>query len=152
VVKLVRLGLSPKGTVSPSITQNNPARSVAIIGGCSWLISESCRIGRQHDMGLLMGDPFSCPLFRAFGRRFRRWRMRSGALTSRRATSCCAAPPLTIRQMPQLPLITASSARTHPSLGIHACKRRSARVPRSVWFEHLSRTRRRDWLQAIGAW
>jgi hypothetical protein len=48
--------------------------------------------------------------------------------------------------------ITAASARTHPSPGIHACKRRSARVPRSVWREHLSPTRRRDWLRAIGAW
>ena len=47
---------------------------------------------------------------------------------------------------------TAASARTHPSPGIHACRRRSARVPRSVWREHLPRTRRRDWLQAIGAW
>ncbi len=74
----------------------------------------------------------------------------SGTITSRRATSCCAAQPLTIRRMRQR--ITAASARTHPSPGIHACRRRSARVPRSVWLEHLSRARRRDWLQAIGAW
>jgi hypothetical protein len=45
-----------------------------------------------------------------------------------------------------------SSARTRPSPGIHACKRRNARVPRLVLLEHLSRTRRRDCLQAIGAW
>jgi|GEM_PF-5164461 len=76
--------------------------------------------------------------------------VRLGAITSRRATSCCAAQPLTIRRMRQR--ITAASARTHPNPGIHACKWRSARVPRSVWPEHLSRTRRRDWLQAIGAW
>jgi len=54
--------------------------------------------------------------------------------------------------VPGNPLITASSARTRPSQGIHGCKRRSARVPRSVRLEHPSRTRRRDWLQAIGAW
>jgi len=57
-----------------------------------------------------------------------------------------------LSESPGNPLITASSARTRPSPGIHACKRRSARVPRLVWLEHLSRTRRRDWLQAIGAW
>jgi len=61
-----------------------------------------------------------------------------------------AVQPSTIRRMRQR--ITAASARTHPSPGIHACKRRSARVPRSVGLEHLSRTRRRDWRQAIGAW
>jgi hypothetical protein len=63
---------------------------------------------------------------------------------------CCAAQPLTIRRMRRR--ITAASARTRPSQGIHACKRRSARVPRSVWLEHPSRARRRDWLQAIDAW
>ena len=57
-----------------------------------------------------------------------------------------------LSESPGNPLITASSVRIHPSPGIHACKRRSARVPMSVWLEHLSRTRRRDWLQAIGAW
>ncbi len=36
-----------------------------------------------------------------------------------------------IRQVRQR--ITAASARTHPSLGIHACKRRSARVPKPTW-------------------
>ncbi len=46
-------------------------------------------------------------------------------LTSRRATSCRAEQPLTIRRMHQR--ITAASARTHPSPSIHACKRRSAR-------------------------
>ncbi len=50
------------------------------------------------------------------------------------------------------PRITAASARTRPSPSTRACKRRSARVPWSVWLEHLSLTRRRDWLQAIGAW
>jgi len=55
-----------------------------------------------------------------------------------------------IRRMRQL--ITAASAQTHPSPDIHACKWRSARVPRSVCPEPLSPTRRRDWLQSIGAW
>jgi hypothetical protein len=50
------------------------------------------------------------------------------------------------------PLITASSARTRPSPGIHACKRRSARVPKLTWLELRSPTRQRDWRQAIGAW
>src|SRR4030065_1170221 len=57
-----------------------------------------------------------------------------------------------LSESPGNPLITASSARTRPSPGIHACKRRSARVPRLVGLEHLLRTRRRDCLQAIGAW
>lgn len=47
---------------------------------------------------------------------------------------------------------TAASARIHPSPDIHACKRRGARVPSSVGLEPLWLTRRRDWLQAIGAW
>ena len=88
--------------------------------------------------------------FLLIARIIRQQTMSSGAITSRRATSRCAAQPLTIRRMRQR--ITAASARTHPSPGIHACRRRSARVPRSVWLEHLSRTRRLDWLQAIGAW
>jgi len=57
-----------------------------------------------------------------------------------------------LSESPGNPLITASSARTRPSPGFHACKRRSARVPRLVWLEPLWLTRRRDWLQAIGAW
>ena len=59
-------------------------------------------------------------------------------------------PPLSAS--PGNPIITVEAARTHPSPGIHACKRRNAWVPRSVWLEHLSRTHRWDWLQAIGAW
>ena len=58
----------------------------------------------------------------------------------------------TLSESPGKPLITAASARTRPSPGIQACKRRGARVPRLVWLEPLSRTRRRDWPQAIGAW
>lgn len=49
-------------------------------------------------------------------------------------------------------LVTASSARTRPNPGIRACKRRSARVPRSAWTEPPWRARHWDWLQAIGAW
>ena len=58
----------------------------------------------------------------------------------------------TLSGSPGNPLISASSARTRPSPGIHACTRRSVRVPRLVWLEPLSRTRRRDWLRASGAW
>ena len=48
--------------------------------------------------------------------------------------------------------LTAASTRTRPSPSIHACKRRIARVPRSVWLEPLSQTRRQGWLKAIAAW
>ena len=51
-----------------------------------------------------------------------------------------------LSEPPCNPLINAASTRTRPNRGIHACKRRSARVPRLVWLEHLSQTRRRDWL------
>lgn len=59
---------------------------------------------------------------------------------------------LLFSEPPDNPLITAASARTRPTPGIHGCIWRSAPVPRSVWFEHRAQARRRDWLQAIGAW
>ncbi len=48
--------------------------------------------------------------------------------------------------------LTAASVRTPPTPGIRACKRHSARVPRSGWPGLLSRARPRDWRPASGAW